>query len=125
MGMYDRRPCICFVWIEPCILWGFFCEDVCVCSPVLGFWSVRKLSPQHPVGPLGRQNLMNFIYYKLPNRKIHFLYILYYIYDNFYDISRYFMDVGYLRDRCRLRVKWLLRWLIWRDPSPVRLDGWS
>ena len=54
---------------------GIFCEDVCVCSPVLGFWSVRKWSPQHPVGPLGRQNLMNFIYYKLPNRKILFLYI--------------------------------------------------
>ena len=50
---------------------------------------------EFPVVPLVRQNLMNFIYYKLPNSKIHFLTI----YDiiRCYKVSIHFMDVPMAR----------------------------
>jgi hypothetical protein len=53
------------------------------------------------VGPLVRQNLMNFIYYKLPNSKIHFLTI--------YDIIRF------------QYISWMFQWLghIWLGPGIV------
>ena len=56
---------------------------------------------EFPVGPLVRQNLMNFIYYKLPNSKIHFLTI--------YDIIRF------------QYISWMFQWLghIWLGPGIV------